>query len=245
MNAPPRDTQAEVIVVKGLERDYPMGGETVRALAGVSFAVARGEYLAIMGPSGSGKTTLMNLLGCLDTPSRGEYWLDGELVSGLTERDLARVRNREIGFVFQTFHLLPRATTLRNVELPLLYAGVPAAARRERASAALERVGLADRVHHKPNELSGGQRQRVAVARALVTHPALLLADEPTGNLDSRTGEDILGLFEALHAEGHTIVVVTHDPDVAARAARCIVLRDGLIASDERRRQAASAGVAS
>ena len=245
MNAPPRDTQAEVIVVKGLERDYPMGGETVRALAGVSFAVARGEYLAIMGPSGSGKTTLMNLLGCLDTPSRGEYWLDGELVSGLTERDLARVRNREIGFVFQTFHLLPRATTLRNVELPLLYAGVPAAARRERASAALERVGLADRVHHKPNELSGGQRQRVAVARALVTHPALLLADEPTGNLDSRTGEDILGLFEALHAEGHTIVVVTHDSDVAARAARCIVLRDGLIASDERRRQAASAGVAS
>ena len=245
MNAPRREPHAEVIAVKGLERDYPMGGEIVHALAGVSFAVARGEYLAIMGPSGSGKTTLMNILGCLDTPSRGEYWLDGERVSGLTERDLARVRNREIGFVFQTFHLLPRATTLRNVELPLLYAGVPAAARRERAEAALERVGLADRTHHKPNELSGGQRQRVAVARALVTNPALLLADEPTGNLDSRTGEDILGLFEELHADGHTIVVVTHDSDVAARAARCIVLRDGLIASDERRRAAASAGVAS
>jgi putative ABC transport system ATP-binding protein len=225
-----------VIAVKDLERDYRMGGEIVRALAGVSFTVERGEYVAIMGPSGSGKSTLMNVLGCLDTPSGGEYWLDGQRVSGLSERDLARVRNREIGFVFQTFNLLARATTLRNVELPLLYGGVPAEERHRRAAQALDRVGLADRQHHKPNELSGGQRQRVAVARALVTGPALLLADEPTGNLDSRTGEDVMRLFEELNAEGHTIVVVTHDPDVAARAARTIVLRDGRIASDERTR---------
>jgi putative ABC transport system ATP-binding protein len=225
-----------VIAVKDLERDYRMGGEIVRALAGVSFTVERGEYVAIMGPSGSGKSTLMNVLGCLDTPSGGEYWLDGQRVSGLSERDLARVRNREIGFVFQTFNLLARATTLRNVELPLLSGGVPAEERHRRAAQALDRVGLADRQHHKPNELSGGQRQRVAVARALVTGPALLLADEPTGNLDSRTGEDVMRLFEELNAEGHTIVVVTHDPDVAARAARTIVLRDGRIASDERTR---------
>ena len=225
-----------VIQVRDLERDYQMGDETVRALAGVTFTVERGEYLAIMGPSGSGKSTLMNLLGCLDTPSGGEYWLDGQRVSGLSERELARVRNREIGFVFQTFNLLARATTLRNVELPLLYGGVHAEERHRRAAAALERVGLADRQHHKPNELSGGQRQRVAVARALVTEPALLLADEPTGNLDSRTGEDVMRLFEELNAEGHTIVVVTHDPDVAARAARTIVLRDGRIASDQRTR---------
>jgi len=227
---------APVITVTDLERDYEMGGDTVRALAGVTFTVARGEYVAIMGPSGSGKSTLMNVIGCLDTPSRGEYRLEGALVSGLSESELARVRNREIGFVFQTFHLLPRATTLRNVELPLLYAGVPAAQRRERAEAALARVGLADRQQHRPNELSGGQRQRVAIARALVTRPALLLADEPTGNLDTRTGDDVLALFEALHSEGHTIVVVTHDAEVAARAARCIVLRDGRISSDERRR---------
>jgi len=245
MNQPTPGTGAAVIAIHDLAREYVMGDETVRALDGVSFVVERGEYLAIMGPSGSGKTTLMNILGCLDTPSGGEYRLDGQLVSGLSERELARVRNREIGFVFQTFHLLPRATTQRNVELPLLYAGVRAEERRQRAEAALERVGLAHRRTHKPNELSGGQRQRVAVARALVTNPALLLADEPTGNLDSRTGEDILGLFEALHAEGHTIVVVTHDPDVAARAARCIVLRDGRIASDERKQPQAALEVAS
>ncbi len=225
---------APVIAVRNLEREYAMGGETVRALAGVTFTVDHGEYIAIMWPSGSGKSTLMNILGCLDTPTRGEYWLDGDRVSGLSERELARVRNREIGFVFQTFHLLPRATTLRNVELPLLYAGVPAAERRLRAVAALERVGLQDRQRHRPNELSGGQCQRVAVARALVTGPSLLLADEPTGNLDSRTGQDVLQLFEELNHEGHTIVLVTHDPGVAARAARCVVLHDGRIASDER-----------
>jgi len=228
------DDGAPVIAVQDVEREYPMGGGTVHALAGVSFAVEHGEYVAIMGPSGSGKSTLMNILGCLDTPTRGEYWLDGQRVSGLSEDELAHVRNREIGFVFQTFHLLPRATTLRNVELPLLYAGVPAAERRRRAEAALERVGLKERLHHRPNELSGGQCQRVAVARALVTGPALLLADEPTGNLDSRTGEEVLALFEELHNEGHTIVVVTHDPGIGARAERRVVLRDGRIAEDER-----------
>ena len=233
---------APVIAVRNLEREYAMGGETVHALAGVTFTVDHGEYIAIMGPSGSGKSTLMNILGCLDTPTRGEYWLDGDRVSGLSERELARVRNREIGFVFQTFHLLPRATTLRNVELPLLYAGVPADERRRRATAALERVGLKDRQRHRPNELSGGQCQRVAVPRALVTGPSLLLADEPTGNLDSRTGEDVLELFEELHAESHTIVLVTHDPDVAARAARRVVLHDGRIASDERTGTAMHAG---
>src|SRR5262249_53942100 len=225
---------APVIAVRNLQREYAMGAETVRALAGVTFTVDRGEYVAIMGPSGSGKSTLMNILGCLDTPTRGEYWLDGDRVSGLSERELARVRNREIGFVFQTFHLLPRATTLRNVELPLLYAGVPAHERRRRATAALERVGLKDRQRHRPNELSGGQCHPVAVARAPVTGPPRLLADEPTGNLDSRTGQDVLGLFEELHGEGHTIVLVTHDPGVAARAARRVVLHDGRIASDER-----------
>jgi putative ABC transport system ATP-binding protein len=185
----------------------------------------------------------MNILGCLDSPTRGEYWLDGQRVSGLSERELARVRNREIGFVFQTFHLLPRASTLRNVELPLLYAGVPAAERRRRAVAALTRVGLEHRQRHRPNELSGGQCQRVAVARALVTAPAMLLADEPTGNLDSRTGEDVMALFEALHREGHTIVLVTHDPGLAARAPRRVVLRDGRIAEDERTEpQALAAG---
>jgi putative ABC transport system ATP-binding protein len=224
---------APVLRVKGLGRDYAMGSETVHALRSVDLAVARNEYVAIMGPSGSGKSTLMNILGCLETPSRGEYWLNGTPVSCLTDTELARVRNREIGFVFQTFNLLARATAQRNVELPLVYAGVRADERHRRAEVALERVGLGDRRQHRPNELSGGQRQRVAIARALVTSPALLLADEPTGNLDSRTGEEVLALFSALHAEGQTIVVVTHEPDVAAHAQRRIVLRDGAVESDE------------
>ena len=220
--------------VEGLVREYRMGGETVAALSGVDLSIDRNEYVAIMGPSGSGKSTLMNILGCLDTPTRGTYWLNGQEVSRMTDLELARVRNKEIGFVFQTFNLLARATALKNVELPLVYAGVRAKERHQRAIEALERVGLAERVDHKPNELSGGQRQRVAVARALVTKPALLLADEPTGNLDSKTGEEVLRMFEQLHAGGQTIVVVTHDPDVAAHAQRRIVLRDGAIASDER-----------
>ena len=221
-----------VIKTVGLSRNYVLGTETVHALREVSLVIERNEYVAIMGPSGSGKSTLMNLIGCLDTPSAGEYWLNGILVSGMSDKELARVRNREIGFIFQTFNLLSRASALKNVELPLLYGGVPAEERRERAREALTRVQLEERMQHRPNELSGGQRQRVAIARALVTRPALLLADEPTGNLDSKTGEDILALFEALHAEGQTIVVVTHEPDVAARAQRRIVLRDGVVSSD-------------
>ena len=224
-----------VIVTRGIKREYDMGGEIVRALRGVDVAIRRNEYVAIMGPSGSGKSTLMNLIGCLDTPDAGEYWLSGNLVSTMADDELARVRNREIGFVFQTFNLLPRATALHNVELPLVYAGVPSDERKKRAVAALERVGLGNRVTHRPNELSGGQRQRVAIARALVNNPAILLADEPTGNLDSTTSEEIMSVFEGLANSGQTVIMVTHEPDIAAHAKRVIVLRDGMIESDDRR----------
>jgi putative ABC transport system ATP-binding protein len=230
-----------VIQAVDLRRVYQLGAEEVHALRGVSFEIRRNEYVAIMGPSGSGKSTVMNLLGCLDTPSGGEYWLNGQEVSRMFDDALARVRNREIGFVFQTFNLLPRATAQQNVELPLVYAGVPARTRRERARQALDRVGLGDRMHHRPNELSGGQRQRVAVARALVNEPSLLLADEPTGNLDSATSAEVMRVFDRLHAQGQTIVVVTHEPDIAAHAARVITLRDGVIASDVRQDRVAAA----
>jgi putative ABC transport system ATP-binding protein len=223
-----------VIVTRGLTRHYDMGGETVRALRGVDLAIRRNEYVAIMGPSGSGKSTLMNLIGCLDTPSQGEYWLNGHQVSKMSDNELARIRNREIGFVFQTFNLLPRATALHNVELPLVYAGVAAAERRKRAREALERVQLGERILHRPNELSGGQRQRVAIARALVNRPSILLADEPTGNLDSGTSEEIMRVFGELAEQGQTVIMVTHEPDIAAHARRVIVLRDGLVASDDR-----------
>jgi putative ABC transport system ATP-binding protein len=222
-----------VIETRGLQKHYVMGTETVRALRGVDLQIARNEYVAIMGPSGSGKSTLMNLIGCLDTPSAGEYVLNGQPVAGLADDELARIRNREIGFVFQTFNLLPRSTALENVELPLVYAGVGKRERKERAAEALRAVDLADRMHHKPNELSGGQRQRVAIARALVNHPSILLADEPTGNLDSRTSAEIMALFARLHAEGQTIIMVTHEHDIAAHAARVVTLRDGRIESDE------------
>jgi putative ABC transport system ATP-binding protein len=221
-----------VIQMRDLARSYVMGAETVNALRGVTLEIRRNEYVAIMGPSGSGKSTMMNLIGCLDTPSGGEYWLNGQEVSRMPDDALARVRNREIGFVFQTFNLLPRASALQNVELPLVYGGVPARLRRERAKAALSRVGLGDRMGHRPNELSGGQRQRVAIARALVNEPAILLADEPTGNLDSTTSEEIMRVFEGLHTQGQTIIMVTHEPDIAAHAARIILLRDGRVASD-------------
>lgn len=226
-----------IIVTRGLKREYDMGGEIVRALRGVDLAIRRNEYVAIMGPSGSGKSTLMNLIGCLDTPNGGEYWLNGLLVSTMSEDELARVRNQEIGFVFQTFNLLPRASALQNVELPLVYAGVPADERKRRAAEALDRVQLGQRMHHRPNELSGGQRQRVAIARALVNRPSILLADEPTGNLDSQTSEEIMRVFEELSDQGQTVVMVTHEPDIAAHARRVVVLRDGVIASDERRDQ--------
>ncbi len=224
-----------VIRTQGLTKDYELGSETVRALRGVDLVIQRNEYIAIMGPSGSGKSTLMNLIGCLDTPSAGEYWLDGTAVSKLSDNDLARIRNRRIGFVFQTFNLLPRATALHNVELPLVYGGVPSKERRQRAERMLERVGLGDRMHHRPSELSGGQRQRVAIARALVNEPSLLLADEPTGNLDSQTSAEIMAVFDELHGEGQTIMVVTHEHDIALHAHRSVTLRDGLIETDVRR----------
>jgi len=221
-----------LIETRDLWKTYTMGSEQIHALRGVSIAIDRGEYVAIMGPSGSGKSTLMNLIGCLDTPSRGLYLLNNKRVSEMNDNELARIRNEEIGFVFQTFNLLPRASALQNVELPLIYAGVPARERGERARAALARVELADRMAHKPNELSGGQRQRVAIARALVNAPSILLADEPTGNLDSRTGNEIMALFGRLHEAGNTIVLVTHEPEVAAFARRAIHLRDGGIEKD-------------
>jgi putative ABC transport system ATP-binding protein len=224
-----------VIVTRGIKREYDMGGEVVRALRGVDLAIGRNEYVAIMGPSGSGKSTLMNIVGCLDTPNDGEYWLNGQLVSEMSDDALARVRNKEIGFVFQTFNLLPRATALHNVELPLVYAGVGSEERRRRASEALAKVQLDNRMDHRPNELSGGQRQRVAIARALVNNPSMLLADEPTGNLDSATSEEIMRVFENLADSGQTVVMVTHEPDIAAHARRVVVLRDGLISTDETR----------
>jgi putative ABC transport system ATP-binding protein len=222
-----------LIRLQNISRLYPMGGETVHALREVSVEIVRGEYVAIMGPSGSGKSTLMNIIGCLDTPSAGSYELNGSFVSEMDDNQLAEIRNREIGFVFQTFNLLPRSDALRNVELPLVYAGVSAGERRQLASAALANVGLAERMHHKPNELSGGQRQRVAVARALVNKPSILLADEPTGNLDSKTGKEIMALFQQLADKGNTIIVVTHEEAVARHARRILRIRDGLIASDE------------
>jgi putative ABC transport system ATP-binding protein len=221
-----------IIKTQGLKKIYQMGQEQVKALDGVDIELERGEYAAIMGPSGSGKSTLMNLLGCLDTPSEGEYWLNGHAVSTLNDDELAQVRNKEVGFVFQSFHLLPRYSALENVQLPLVYSNIPREERLARARRTLEQVDLTDRIHHRPNELSGGQRQRVAIARALINQPSILLADEPTGNLDSNTGREILNLFEQLHTTGHTIILVTHDPEVASHANRIIRLRDGRVELD-------------
>jgi putative ABC transport system ATP-binding protein len=225
-----------MIATEDLWKTYDMGSEQVHALRGITLRIQRNEYVAIMGPSGSGKSTLMNLIGCLDSPSKGQYWLNQQLVSDLDDDELARIRNKEIGFVFQTFNLLARATSLHNVELPLIYAGVPSEERAERAKAALASVGMESRMNHKPNELSGGQRQRVAVARALVNKPAIILADEPTGNLDSQTGNEIMALFDRLHSEGNTIVLVTHEHDIAEYAHRIIYIKDGVVAKDEVKR---------
>ncbi len=231
--ADPTAANGPIILTSALTRDYVLGAEVIKALRGIDLIIHRNEFVAIMGPSGSGKSTLMNVIGCLDTPTAGEYWLNGQRVSDLGDSELARIRNKEIGFVFQTFNLLPRASALHNVELPLIYAGVPAKVRRERAFGALESVGLGDRKDHRPAELSGGQRQRVAVARALINHPSILLADEPTGNLDSKTGVEIMALFEQLYEQGNTIIVVTHEEDIARHARRIVRLRDGLIEADE------------
>jgi putative ABC transport system ATP-binding protein len=231
IQAPPESC---MIAAEDLWKTYDMGSEQqVHALRGVNLRIQRNEYVAIMGPSGSGKSTLMNLIGCLDTPSKGKYWLNGQLVSELDDDELARIRNKEIGFVFQTFNLLARATALHNVELPLIYAGIPTEERMERAKGSLEAVGMGSRMSHKPNELSGGQRQRVAIARALVNKPAIILADEPTGNLDSQTGNEIMALFDRLHAEGNTIVLVTHEHDIAEYAHRIVYIKDGVVARDE------------
>ncbi len=222
-----------VIDIENITKEYVMGEETIHALRGVTLQIHKNEYLAIMGPSGSGKSTLMNMLGCLDTPSSGRYEFNGKSVAEMDGDELAEIRNREIGFVFQTFNLLPRSTSLRNVELPLIYAGIDPIDREERAAQALTDVGLGDRLSHKPNELSGGQRQRVAVARALVNNPSIILADEPTGNLDSKTGEEIMALFESLYQKGNTVILVTHEADIAAHARRSVHLRDGVVESDK------------
>jgi len=235
MSAAPAVAPEPIIRAEDLWRTYQMGAEEIHALRGVTFTIDRNEYVAVMGPSGSGKSTLMNLVGCLDTPTRGTYVLRGKVVSEMNDDELAAIRNREIGFVFQTFNLLPRASALHNVELPLVYAGIAKEARLERARQSLAMVDLADRMHHKPTELSGGQRQRVAIARALVMKPSILLADEPTGNLDSQTGEEIMRLFERLHDDGNTIILVTHERDIAEHAHRTIHIRDGRIEKDERK----------